>query len=98
MQDSETASSAGENKKCKTEPLLSASPPISSSSTTNFISSSDVICLDDSDSADDDVLAGLDASFLLPPCTDVALVECPACPTKVPEHELNKHLDTCLSL
>lgn len=25
------------------------------------------------------------------------LVECPACPAKMPEHELNKHLDTCLA-
>jgi len=47
----------------------------------------DIICLDDS----------LNESLICGDIATVKLVECPACPCKVPEHKLNEHLDSCLS-
>ena len=47
--------------------------------------SPDIICLDDTD---DSLVSGEFTE---------TLVDCPACPAKIPEHELNKHLDMCLA-
>ena len=52
----------------------------------------DVICIDDS--TGDDFLSVVDESLLK---SDINLVDCPACPSKVPEDKLNEHLDTCLA-
>lgn len=47
----------------------------------------DVICIEDND---DDLIENSQIF-------EDHLVDCPACPAKVPEHELNRHLDICLA-
>lgn len=64
-----------------------------------------VICIDDS--ADDELLSNIDIGFLndsalcdIPKTpndrSSFNMIDCPACPAKVLEHELNEHLDVCL--
>lgn len=54
----------------------------------------DVICI-----SDDGVTAGGSSSHVIDYGNgdDANLVECPACPQKIPEHLLNDHLDKCLA-